>query len=79
MIAIIILINKKKLCTKKPLKDESISDIESMNTINDEFYERIKIFSENKQLNFYFDNISNCLKDIYTTTNDPELFEVYSK
>ena len=61
--------------------DDEIVDyiIESMNAINDEFYERIKIFSENKQLNFYFDNISNCLKDIYTSTNDPELFEVYSK
>ena len=53
--------------------------IESMNSINDEFYERIKIFSENKQMNFYFDTINNCLKDIYTTTNDQELFDVYSK
>ena len=53
--------------------------IESMNSINDEFYERIKIFSENKQMNFYFDTITSCLKDIYTTTNDQELFNVYSK
>ena len=53
--------------------------INCMNTVNDEFYEKIKIFSENKQMNFYFDTIVNCLKDIYTTTNDQELFEVYSK
>ena len=53
--------------------------INCMNMVNDEFYEKIKIFSENKQMNFYFDTIVNCLKDIYTTTNDQELFEVYSK
>ena len=53
--------------------------IDCMNSMNDQFYERIKIFSENKQMNFYFDVIGNCLKDIYTTTNDHELFEVYSK
>ena len=35
VIGIIILIKKKKLCTKKPLKDESISDINSMITISD--------------------------------------------
>ena len=63
------------------LKNKEIIEfiINSMNSINEEFYERIKIFSENKQMNFYFDTISSCLKDIYTTTNDPELFEVYSK
>ena len=53
--------------------------IESMNSMNDEFYERIKLFSENKQMKFYFDVIGNCLKDIYTTTNDHELFDVFSK
>jgi len=53
--------------------------INSMNSMNEEFYERIKIFSENRQLNFYFDSIVSCLKEIYTSTYDPELFEVYSK
>ena len=53
--------------------------IKCMDTVNEEFYERIKIFSENKQMNFYFDTIVNCLKDIYTSTNDQELFDVYSK
>ena len=53
--------------------------INCMNTMNEEFYERIKIFSENRQMNFYFDSIVSCLKEIYTTTNDQELFEVYSK
>jgi len=53
--------------------------INSMNSMNEEFYERIKIFSENRQMNFYFDSIVSCLKEIYTSTNDQELFEVYSK
>ena len=53
--------------------------INSMNTINEEFYERIKLFSENKKMNFYFDTITSCLKEIYTTTNDPQIFDVYSK
>lgn len=53
--------------------------INCMNSVSDEFYEKIKIFSENKQMNYYFDTITNCLKDIYTTTNDQELFEVFSK
>lgn len=53
--------------------------IKCMNSINDEFYERIKIFSENKQMSYYFDTITNCLKDIYTTTNDQELFDAFSK
>ena len=53
--------------------------INSMNSMNEEFYERIKIFSENRQMNFYFDSIVSSLKEIYTSTNDPELFEVYSK
>ena len=63
------------------LKNKKILEfiINSMNSINEEFYERIKIFSEHKQMNFYFDTIASCLKDIYTTTNDPELFDVYSK
>ena len=40
-IGIIILIKKKKLCTKKPLKDESISDINSMITIsNNSYYDK---------------------------------------
>ena len=38
VIGIIIVIKKKKLCTKKPLKDESISDINSMITISDNSY-----------------------------------------
>ena len=38
VIGIIILIKKKKLCTKKPLKDESISDINSMITISENSY-----------------------------------------
>ena len=54
-----------------------ISD--SMNLMSEEFYERIKIFSENKQMNFYFDTIVNCMKDIYVNTNDQELYDVYSK
>lgn len=67
-------------------EEDSINDneivefiINCMNSVSEEFYERIKIFSENKQMNFYFDTIVNCLKDIYTNTNDQELFEVYSK
>jgi len=53
--------------------------INSMNSMNEQFYEKIKIFSENRQMNFYFDSIVSCLKEIYTSTNDQELFEVYSK
>ena len=53
--------------------------INCMNSMNEEFYERIKIFSENRQMNFYFDSIVSCLKEIYTSTIDQELFEVYSK
>jgi hypothetical protein len=52
---------------------------DSMSLMSEEFYERIKIFSENKQMNFYFDTIVNCLKDIYVNTSDQELFDVYSK
>jgi hypothetical protein len=61
--------------------DDDITNFvsDSMSLMSEEFYERIKIFSENKQMNFYFDTIVNCLKDIYVNTNDQELFDVYSK
>ena len=58
-----------------------ISDfiLDCINSINEEFYERIKVFSTNKKMNFYFNNIYNCLKEIYTSTNDQEIYDVYSK
>ena len=61
--------------------DDDITNFvsDSMSLMSEEFYERIKIFSENKQMNFYFDTIVNCLKDIYVNTSDQELFDVYSK
>ena len=77
--------DKENLNNKKEEEDHDDDDIKSkfiinsMNSMNEEFYERIKIFSENKQMNFYFDSIVSCLKEIYTSTNDQELFEVYSK
>ena len=52
---------------------------DSINSIIEEFYEKIKLFSENKQMIFNFNIISGCLKDIYTTTNDPELYDVFNK
>ena len=77
--------DKENLNNKKEEEDHDDDDIKSkfiinsMNSMNEEFYERIKIFSENRQMNFYFDSIVSCLKEIYTSTNDQELFEVYSK
>ena len=63
------------------VNDDDITNFvsDSMNLMSEEFYERIKIFSENKQMNFYFDTIVDCLKDIYVNTSDQELFDVYSK
>ena len=61
--------------------DEIISEFvfNSITAVIGEFYEKIKIFSENRQMMFYFNIISGCLKDIYTTTTDQELFNTFNK
>ena len=51
----------------------------SINSVIPEFYEKIKLYSENKQMVFYFNIITGCLKDIYTTTTDQELFDTFNK
>ena len=60
--------------------DEIINDFicNSINSFIEEFYEKIKLFSENKKMVFYFNIISGCLKDIYTTTSDQELFDTFN-
>ena len=50
----------------------------SIDSVIEEFYEKIKLFSEDKQMMFNFNIISGCLKDIYTSTNDPELYDIYN-
>ena len=69
-------------------KDNSEEDYEkeinefifnSINSVIGEFYEKIKLFAENRQMTFYFNIISGCLKDIYTTTTDQELFNTFNK
>ena len=50
----------------------------SINSLIEEFYEKIKLFSENKQMVFYFNIISGCLKEIYTSTTDQELFDTFN-
>ena len=51
----------------------------SINSVIAEFYEKIKLYTENKQMVFYFNIITGCLKDIYTTTTDQELFDTFNK
>ena len=51
----------------------------SINSVIAEFYEKIKLYTENKQMIFYFNIITGCLKDIYTTTTDQELFDTFNK
>ena len=53
--------------------------VNNINSVIEEFYEKIKLFSENKQMVFYFNIITGCLKDIYTTTNDQEVFDTFNK
>ena len=50
----------------------------SINSVIEEFYEKIKFFVENKQMVFYFNIIQGCLKDIYTSTTDQELFDTFN-
>ena len=50
----------------------------SVNSVMEEFYEKIKLFVENKQMVFYFNIISGCLKDIYTSTTDQEVFNTFN-
>ena len=50
-----------------------------INSVIAEFYEKIKLYTENKQMVFYFNIITGCLKDIYTTTTDQELFDTFNK
>ena len=51
----------------------------SINSVIAEFYEKIKLYTENKQMIFYFNIITGCLKDIYTSTTDQELFDTFNK
>ena len=51
----------------------------SINSVIADFYEKIKLYIENKQMVFYFNIITGCLKDIYTTTTDQELFDTFNK
>ena len=51
----------------------------SINSVIADFYEKIKLYIENKQMVFYFNIITGCLKDIYTTTTDQELFDTLNK
>ena len=50
-----------------------------INSVIAEIYEKIKLYTENKQMIFYFNIITGCLKDIYTTTTDQELFDTFNK
>ena len=50
-----------------------------INSVIAEFYEKIKLYTENKQMVFYFNIITGCLKDIYTSTTDQELFDTFNK
>ena len=51
---------------------------DSIKSLIEEFYEKIKLFVENKQMVFYFNIISGCLKDIYTSTSDQELYDTFN-
>ena len=70
----------------KNIKNDEIGDEKiiyefisnSINSLIEEFYEKIKLFSENKQMVFYFNIISGCLKEIYTSTTDQELFDTFN-
>ena len=50
----------------------------SIKSLIEEVYEKIKLFVENKQMVFYFNIISGCLKDIYTSTADQELYDTFN-
>ena len=60
--------------------NESIKEFifNSIDSVIEEFYEKIKLFVENKQMVFYFNIISGCLKDIYTSTTDEEVFKTFN-
>ena len=70
----------------KRLNDDNIDDetiikefiFNSIDSVIEEFYEKIKLFVENKQMVFYFNIISGCLKDIYTSTTDEEVFKTFN-
>ena len=70
----------------KNIKDDEIGEEKiiyefisnNINSLIEEFYEKIKLFSENKQMVFYFNIISGCLKEIYTSTTDQELFDTFN-
>ena len=74
---------------KYTTKDNTINDNDnkiiyesiynSINSVISDFYEKIKLYIENKQMIFYFNIITGCLKDIYTTTTDQELFDTFNK
>ena len=68
-------INNDKLDENKIIYEFVFNSIKSL---IEEFYEKIKLFVENKQMVFYFNIISGCLKDIYTSTSDQELYDTFN-
>ena len=68
-------INDDKLDENKIIYEFVFNSIKSL---IEEFYEKIKLFVENKQMVFYFNIISGCLKDIYTSTSDQELYDTFN-
>ena len=68
-------INNDKLEENKIIYEFVFNSIKSL---IEEFYEKIKLFVENKQMVFYFNIISGCLKDIYTSTSDQELYDTFN-
>ena len=68
-------INNDKLDENKIIYEFVFNNIKSL---IEEFYEKIKLFVENKQMVFYFNIISGCLKDIYTSTSDQELYDTFN-
>ena len=68
-------INNDKLDENKIINEFVFNSIKSL---IEEFYEKIKLFVENKQMVFYFNIISGCLKDIYTSTSDQELYDTFN-
>ena len=68
-------INNDKLDENKIINELVFNSIKSL---IEEFYEKIKLFVENKQMVFYFNIISGCLKDIYTSTSDQELYDTFN-
>ena len=60
------------------LLNELKSQMDFIKSLIEEVYEKIKLFVENKQMVFYFNIISGCLKDIYTSTADQELYDTFN-